>query len=187
MERRNSHDLCQKFEDLIDAFLDEELDASLKSDFETHIQTCADCREALAFAKRVHHSLSALPQQNFSRERSAAVIAEARREQAKARRAVFTSYFTRFTSFRPLAAVASFAVVLLIILFSLPDGSKKPNFTPEELARAEREIKWTLAYLNDISERASLVVKDDVIEAHVIAPIQKNMFQIKQTKNKARP
>ncbi|MDO4618123.1 MAG: anti-sigma factor [Clostridia bacterium] len=53
---------CEKFEAMIDAYLDNDLTNDKRQEFSEHISSCEKCREALSFAEGVKKSLKNLPE-----------------------------------------------------------------------------------------------------------------------------
>ena len=74
---------------------------------------------------------------------------------------------------RPVAAAA--LVVVLAVGGTVTYQRGEPEGSPAELARAERQVKWTLAYLSRMGRRTGDRVRDDVLRERVVAPIQRSV------------
>ena len=71
------------------------------------------------------------------------------------------------------SSAAAAVVVAVVTVTSLLLTRGRPELTPPsaaEIARAEAEGKWTLAYLGEIGRRTGLAVRDDVIHTRVLKP-----------------
>jgi anti-sigma-K factor RskA len=74
---------------------------------------------------------------------------------------------------RPVAVAA--LVVVLAVGGTVTYQRGEPEVSPAELARAERQVKWTLAYLSQMGRRTGDRVRDDVLRERVVAPIQRSV------------
>ena len=57
----NNSSQCQLFQLHIDAYLDDELEPSRVTEFNTHLAGCESCRRELAYAEQLHRAVVSLP------------------------------------------------------------------------------------------------------------------------------
>jgi anti-sigma factor (TIGR02949 family) len=168
---------CAWAQEMIEAYVDGELSADKAARLESHLLSCPTCAEELALAKRVKRTLGDLPQQSCPDKIVDAVLARAAIESPAAKRhRVRAADVGRYTWVWRAAAIA--AVVVLvgigISVFRRPQPTGPPaTLSPEELAFAEHQVKWTLAYVDAITRRSAFMVTDDVFETRVLPPIQR--------------
>ncbi len=62
---RGTSDDCMRIDELLEAFVDDELSAAERSLVDVHLATCAHCASQLSLAQRVRGSLRELPAQAF--------------------------------------------------------------------------------------------------------------------------
>lgn len=76
---------CSKTQELLDEYLDGELDAARRQAFETHLGSCADCSASVAEARHLNGLLRRLPAPAVRPEFTRAAFARARREHRQSR------------------------------------------------------------------------------------------------------
>jgi len=78
-----------------------------------------------------------------------------------------------------LRPVLAGALIVVISVFAVRIGLKNrssarnPDYTPEQVAHAEAELKWTMAFLGDVGRRAGYAVRDEALGTHVIDPLRR--------------
>ena len=170
---------CAWARERIELYIDNDLGQSALSAFESHVDECKACRQEMQMAKSVVEELRALPGFECPDEVVDRVFdrveaeGEGQRNGKGWRRFIEWIAPSRFGV--PRAAVAG-AFVLLIAISSLVAvrvSQREVQPTPEEIAEAEATLKWTFAYVNEVSRRTSVTVRDDVIGERVIGSMRK--------------
>ena len=169
--------LCSWTHERIDAFLDDELDASERARFLEHVSGCAHCADELALAGRVLSELRSLP----------AFDAPEHVVEAAARAAVAPTPRTNVIALpRPRAgahhavpAVAA-ALVLAATLVWLAAHQRNLDRAPADITDAEvreatAELALAFGYVDKYSEHAVAIVRDDVIEKRVVPRVERAM------------
>ena len=179
----NVHDdttRCEWVRDSIDAYLDGELTNVGVTAMESHLEECSACREELESARQVLSELRGLPQQRCPDGVTDNLyeIIDAETTTQRVNRLPAWLTFRRFGMLRPalvgslMLVVAVFAVWIGINNRSPGDSpGESPIYTPEEVAQAEAELKWTMAFLGDVGRRTGYAVRDDAVGARVVEPM----------------
>jgi len=167
---------CARVLDMIEPYLDGELSGEYVSRIESHLLSCPTCAEELAFAKRTQHTLRHLPEQRCPDGVVYAVIDRVGPERPAPRR--------RRQSIWRHAAVAALVLAVAVAVF-VGDRPSPPSVTPEELALAEQQVRWTLAYVGEITLRSTLMAIDDVFESRIAPPVQRAFIRVLETEDAA--
>ncbi|MEJ2722501.1 MAG: hypothetical protein P8181_15385 [bacterium] len=69
------------------------------------------------------------------------------------------------------ALVGSLIAIVTTAALLIGRHERSHRYTPEEVAKAEVELKWTMAFLGDVGRRAGYAVRDDAVGAHVVEPV----------------
>jgi anti-sigma factor RsiW len=166
---------CAWFRDRIDSFIDGELDTDELSVFETHSASCPSCREELELAQRVTAGLRDLPSQRCPDSVTDGVFGTIEPVHRQGPRESFLQRF--FDRRGGLLRPAITGVALLIVIVSTVLIGRIRNgmeaVPPAEIARAEAELKWTLAYVGDLGRRTGLTVRNDVLGERVVEPMRR--------------
>lgn len=172
MNRFKHHSNCRWTRERIDRFLDVELDGGDLVTFQSHVDVCAKCRRELARAEIVLHELHALPDLHCPDEVVDRALAAAEAEPVARQRAQRRSpAWWPFPVFRPALAGA---LVLALVLSGLWVANRsRSDFTPADVAAAESELKWTMAYLEDISRRSSMNAMDKAFQTGMVGPLRR--------------
>jgi len=162
---------CSWTHDHIDAYLDGDLDERNATALERHVHSCERCGEELALARRLVSELRGMPNLRCPDEVSDRVLAYAERNGRRA-----DGWWSRV---RALAANRAFApavvaafVVVVIVSALVVDNTRRPRYTPEEIALAEAQLKWTFTYMNEVGRQTGAVVREDVLEASFVKPVR---------------
>lgn len=165
---RPERTVCEQMQDLIETYLDGAGTRAQTSAFESHVETCNECAAELALARQVRTGLDSLPLQNCPVFVSEAVLDYAAARPLAARRPWWSLVW------RP-ALVGAVAVLLLAITGYVGQNGKQatPQFTHAELEQAQKQAKWTLVFINQLSRRTATNLKQDVIDPHVSRTLQR--------------
>lgn len=180
MARTDDKISCARAQVLLEAYLDAELAPGRVSKLESHLARCAGCAAELQHARRVCDGLRALPEQQIDASVLASVLERARRKgratSAAPRRGAAGSWSDRlraWTTWGWRPAIATAGVAGLAIALMVMSRPRVQEFDDEDLARAELQVQWVLARLSDISRATGITVRDEVLEARVVAPASK--------------
>ncbi|MDH3215635.1 MAG: zf-HC2 domain-containing protein [Candidatus Krumholzibacteria bacterium] len=173
---------CSWVVESIDSYIDGDLGRDEMAAIKTHVNKCRRCREELAFVKGTLAQLRDLPNLDCPRRVSDVVherLAASRPDQHPVRATVPSGFVKRWFSGRqlgvPRPALASALIVLVVLSSLIISRINRPaeHISPEQVSEAEAAVKWTFAYVNEISRRSGLAVRDEVFEAGVIRPMQR--------------
>ena len=166
-------DPCAVFEKRLDAFLDQTLDGAELDAFEAHAARCATCAEELEHARHVVEELCRLPAMSCPPAVSRAVLAHAEAHpgwRVRLRRALGLET----PLWRPAFALLLVAALSVgVYRLSLPPDPAA-GVTPQEIARAEAELKLAFAYLGEISREAGTTFGHEVGN-RVVVPVGQNL------------
>jgi hypothetical protein len=159
---------CSAILDLLEAYVDAELDPESSAAVEAHVATCDGCRSELGLAHRVPLALRDLPELEPPRWVQAAIFREAEAGARDKR---------DFLGWRavalPLAAGLAAAALGLSLWWASDRGagvggpatlarSASAEPTDEEIAQATREVRLVLARVGETQRRASLAAIEAV-------------------------
>lgn len=177
------------------AWMDERLEAYVDGDLAPAearrmeallAESDADWEAELFLATRIRAGLQALPQPACP-PAVAQVVLEAARRQAVERagpgwleraREWFERAWAPF--WQPtLATAALVAVVVATALVGRPrPEAELAGMSPAQVEAALAEAKWTLAYLSQVGRDTGHSVRQEVLENHVVAPVQQALGSI---------
>jgi len=172
MAQSGHESLCQWVSENIESYLDGDLPPSERAMAESHLGQCATCAQELELAQRVTGSLRALPIMECPERVTDAVygrIGASRKKRVSSRFSLDRLLSPRF--WRP--ALAGAVTVLLVAMIAVVGNRKQvaPTISARDLARARVEVKWALACVNQITQRTSQMVKDELLDPRVIRPV----------------
>jgi anti-sigma factor RsiW len=149
---------CAEVHALLEPWMDGELEAQAARRVHLHVESCPGCADEADAARRVREGLGALPLLACPDSVVQPVLRQARRRLLRG--------LPRPASTALLAAAAT---LLLVVgaLFLMPTSPPRPDASPQELAQAEQDARLAMAYFAEISRRASLTLRDEVIARHV--------------------
>jgi anti-sigma factor (TIGR02949 family) len=171
---------CEWVSDRIEIYLDGELATADMSSFESHLGACAHCAEELELAKRVLGELRNLPAQRCPDAVTSEVFESIGAEKTRAAEKPFRRWLAgwRYGLLRP-ALVGSFMLIVTVSAVFVGRHYRSANrITPEEAAKAEAELRWTLALVGDVGRRTGLTVRDDVLGERVVRPMRRAVFSV---------
>ena len=152
---------CKEFENLIEEYIDNELDSEKKLEFEEHIKTCPACREELGFSKMLRQSAGKIelpePPADFLNRVNAALDKELNAVEPP-RKTKFPIFSRRWQT--AAAACLVVAAFLGVNLMELNEGSRKHIDTPNDTA-----LPITEQATPQPSEKAETAETDNAAEA----------------------
>lgn len=164
---------CSQVQAQLEAFIDAALPEADQQQIARHVQDCAACQAEWKLAQRIQQTLNALPEQRCPDNVTEAALGAARRQRIARWREGLAHIWRRKRLWRPVLAGASLAAVVLLLLLQLHwRQPSMPAVDPEEIARAELDVKWTLAYLGNLGKKTGASVRDQVLEPEVVEPLQ---------------
>jgi anti-sigma factor (TIGR02949 family) len=167
---------CADVLDDLEAFLDGDLEPAEAARIQEHLEGCPTCAAELALAERIQRELRSLPLLDCPPE-----VLE-RVQQAGGKVLPFAppagpAPSARRSSLRPRLIAAAALVVLTLggglVFLRFQEQGQQPSAA--EIARAEREARFALAYFGKVSRRASLDLREEVIEKRLLAPVTRNV------------
>lgn len=174
---------CPDAADLFDPSLDGTLTDAEQKRLEAHLNICDACSRAMSLATRARKSLRALPEkqcpdrviENVFKKTIYATGAENNIPNMPG-----VQNGTKIATTRAFLLAASIVFCVLLVDAVRYENGKNtaPDITRSELFEAERDLKWTLAYLGDLTRRTGLKVNSDVMKPHLVAPINRAIGDI---------
>lgn len=160
MSQRADRGRCAEILELLDAWIDGDLDEVEAAAVRAHVDECGSCHEELTLAEIVVAELGALPEFDVPEGVLQTVRGKTRPTPSKRVRAFIDDVVSRQVP--ALAAIA--AVVLLVLLLSPWRRPAEPQYTDQEIAQATAETRLAFAYVGSIAQRAELRVKERVLD-----------------------
>ncbi len=108
---------CEKIEELLSPYLEDELSQEEKEAVKDHLQTCESCAALLSFLKETKESLTAFPQLEVSQN----LLHRLSSIPSKRKRVRLSFDFLLQPSLQPVLAAASILLVLVSFYFFNPD------------------------------------------------------------------
>ncbi len=168
---------CERFDLLLEPFVDGELDASEAHALEGHLQSCARCSAELEVVRAVRHELRGLPRLECPPEVAQQALDVARAEGSAGAGAMPAN---ESDGGMTLWLRAAAALVLLsggLVAGALLFGDREDlatqataEYTAAELAQAEEELRFALGYFGSIARRAGTTLRNDVLAERVFEP-----------------
>lgn len=110
---------CERIEELLSPYLEDELTQEERLTVETHIHTCSDCAELLSLMRQTKESLAAFPEVDVS-ENLVEKLYELPQKRKKFR---FVPDFLLRPSFQPIMAAATIILVFVSFYMFHPERS----------------------------------------------------------------
>ncbi|MFA6110083.1 MAG: zf-HC2 domain-containing protein [Candidatus Latescibacterota bacterium] len=153
----------------LEAYLDGETLAEELGELETHLAGCAACARQLTLTRQVRQSLRELPRLTCPERVVAAATARLRQRQVASWRSKLSRWLTgwRLPVWQPAAAVG----LVLLVALAVDQRDREPEPTAAEVARAEREARFALAYVGQVGRNTGRAVRDQVIRTWVVEPL----------------
>lgn len=164
----------------IDAYLDGDLAPADARALEAHCAACPACADELALAHAVQAALHAWTTPPCPDRVVDAALSEIRTRRARAlvRHARNAGAALIRPMWRPALALATAGAVVVGLLVLRPASPEPETYTQAEIDQAVADAQRTLAILSDVGHRTGLIVRDDVLEPHVIAPVQRTVDDV---------
>ncbi len=187
MRRADTPLSCGRVKVLVEAYLDESLAGPRRARVDAHLVGCEACRAEVAQALQVRTALRALPWRACSdvvletvRTRLAAADAPAsggNRKPAAVRAAAAQEWTRRLQEWlvprssvwKPAVGLAA-AAVLVVGVYAFVHRPTEIQVTPQDMQRAEGQVRWVMARIGQISQHAGNKVRTDVLEKRVADP-----------------
>jgi len=157
----------------VEAYLDGDLPLPDATRFE-HGLAGEDWAEAVDLARQIQAGLQAQPQLFCPPHVTQTVLREVRR---RARASWIQRLQARAEArwramWQPALAMA--VLVTLVVSAALVGRTPPaPGYEQAEVAVALEDVKWTLAYLSEVGRQTGRSVRRDVLEPHVVEPMQR--------------
>lgn len=175
----------------LEAYLDGLLDDADVDRLERELAATPALRRALGCAERVQDELRLMPQPLAPPTFALGVFAELERRRSaspigRLRRLFAETYAAAVDVWRPALAATT---LLLLVMAGAFLGRPTPAPPPEsaEVRQAMDEVKWALAYLSEVGRQAGEVVREDVLENHVVRPVQTALGTFLEEPSSAQP
>ena len=163
MNRAERENMCSWTQERLDFYLEGELPAAEVGRLETHLKSCDACETVWAAVRQLERDLSGLPELHCPPQ----VLEEVEAERWAALRRRLQQWFEPL--WRPALGFALVAV--LAVLFSPKLQKEVAAPESQEVALAERQARFALAYVARVSRRTGYTVRDEVIGQRVVAPM----------------
>lgn len=151
---------CGTALDLIEPFLDDELEAPVAKNLRRHLDGCSACADEASAARRLLTGLRSLPEIDLPPRVMDRV------EQAIDRDRVHS---INRRAGRRLGWLAAAAVLVMAVGAVTNEGGRGAS-TDVEARRAAAELTYALACVSDVTRRANRAIRDQVID-HRIVPV----------------
>jgi anti-sigma factor RsiW len=176
MARRETILSCRRVEVLLEAYLDGALASGRRAAVQAHLATCFVCGQELEHARRVRGALRDLPERFCDDAVVQRALERVRGEVRTPATASLGERWRRFVTQRlaPAWQPAAGLALVLVLGLGVRHWVLRPRpgtFTPQDVARAEMQVKWVLAHLGKINEQTANVVAKDVLDQNVAEPI----------------
>lgn len=169
MNRNDDGMTCELALDLVEPYVDSDLESGEAERLRVHLESCRACAAELALAQRIQAELRALPQLDCPPE----IVERVRREGAQGAQMLPFRSSVRGGTGLPFRLVAAAAVLALAVgggaLF-IRSQQQPRQPSAAEVAHATQQARYALAYLGKVSRQASLDVRDDVLARRVVLP-----------------
>jgi len=165
---------CDEARELLEPWLDGDLPAGQAARVRTHVDRCAGCAAELDLAALIQRELRSLPQHDCPPEILQRVLETGGGKVVpfEPRRRVRTGVAQ---GFRIAVAAALLAAIVGGLSFLIPERSPASQPSPAEVAQATREARLALAYVGQVTRRAGLDLRDDVLRQRLIDPTTRSV------------
>ncbi|HEX7070876.1 MAG TPA: hypothetical protein VF190_08725 [Rhodothermales bacterium] len=162
-------------QDRIEAYVDGDLNRDERRTFESVLRADPALTESVRQARRIRTALHAMLTPECPAEVTEAIVRRVRSDGA-AKRSVISLFPDWSTSWRPALVVTAALAVSLLVWRPWQQPPPPPEqYAAEDVELALQEVKWTLAYLNDIGSRTGETIRDEVIAERVVDPIERSL------------
>jgi len=165
MSQHAESDRCAHVLDLLEVWIDGDLDDAEAAAVKEHVDRCESCMAEQQLAMAVVAELRSMPEFDVP----ARVMQAVKRET----RPTLVERFRAFLEDHRIHPVPAFAVISALILIVLVVPQWRPpaerQYTDQEVARAVAETRLALAYVGSVAQRAELRIKERVFNEGVAA------------------
>jgi hypothetical protein len=156
-----------------DEYVDGALDAGVARLVEHYGRKYPECAQEIEVARMVRDGLRSIEAPPCPESVVTSVFSRISMSRRNAvRKAISEKFVLLQPMWRPVLALGAVVVVVLAILVREPVSQE---YSQAEIDQALREVKWTLAYLGDVGKRTGETIRDDVLAAHVVLPINETV------------
>lgn len=170
----------------IEAYLDGALPVDEQAAFERQLHTDATWDTELRLARQIRSGLRALPAPMCPPHVTNAVLAEVQRRREASRSERWIAWLERLRAEFWQPALAMSLLLVVVTLAAVLGRPAQPAPDPE-VAQALAEVRWTLAYLSEVGRQTGESVRDQVIDEHVVQPVQRALGPLFQESADAPP
>lgn len=168
-------------DDRVEAFVDGTLPADELRRFESALTAEPALRDEIDLARMIGRELPNLGSARCPDHVVSGIMRDVRRD-------IRQSFTTRLVSalkegiqprLRPVLAM----VLLVAVVVSSSLVRRAPETPPvasAEVTQALDEVKWTLAVLSDVGRQTGRSMRSDVLEPHVVQPIERSLNEVIQ-------
>lgn len=160
----------------IEAFVDGSLPSAESGRFEAAMQTRPELREEIALARLIGEELPALGEARCPDHVVSGIMQEVRRDIRQSFADRFFAALKQGIQPRLRPVLAMVLLLAVVVSSSLVRRSPEPaSVASVEVTRALDDVKWTLAVLSDVGRQTGRSMRSDVIEPHVVEPIERSL------------
>jgi len=168
-------------DDRIEAFADGSMPSAERRRFEAVMESDASLRDEIALARQIGKELGTLGDARCPDHVVSGIMREVRRDirQSFTERLLAALRKGIQPRLRPVLAM----VLLLAVVVSSSLIRRAPEPAPVasvEVTQALDDVKWTLAVLSDVGRQTGRSVRSDVLEPHVVEPIERSLNEVIQ-------
>lgn len=167
MNRNENLALCEESLESLEAFLDGDLPAEEAARLQRHLEGCPSCAAELSLVRKIQSELRTLPLPDCPPE-----VLEKVRKAGKGEVVAFPR--RERTLGRRIAAVAA-ALVLSVGGGALFFHVQQVQRERQQIAQAEQEARYALAYIGKVSRRTGLDLRDQILQKHVVSPTARGL------------
>ncbi len=151
---------CETLKELMEAYVEGELDESERKAAEVHIASCESCKRELALTRSIPRLVSSLPTPPVPDGIIPDTLEKLHERQGLTRR--WLRSFGALLSRRWQFAATAF-LVLSVVLFGISYEVmiRQPEIAPEEVASAVRDLKLALGIMGAATQRVQSVALEE--------------------------
>lgn len=168
MNRTDDDLRCEEALELLEPYVDGDLSPREAARLRFHVERCGSCAAELELATRIQRELRSLPELECPPE-----VLE--RVHRAGRGGVVPFPSRPHPGLRIAAAAAVLALTVGGGALFLHVQRQPSQPTPEQIAQATAEAKLALAYFGKATRRASLDLRDDVLQKRLVLPATRSV------------
>ena len=148
---------CETVKELLEAYIEGELDKSEQEALEAHISSCESCKKELALTQSIPRLVSSLASNPPVQEDIIPNTLERLHEAPTARRRWIGSLGAFLSRRWPLPVAASLLLAVFVLGISYQIINREPEITEAEVASAAEDIKLALGIVSAATQDVQLV------------------------------